>query len=174
MSVASRYFVASFACISMLCQSMPSLAGAIGGSGVTSYSNSESGWVQKLRKRHKIGIEYGWDNQVFQDLLKGFLAGRIISNVVEASAPNASVIKDAEALAEIVSGIQQEIERIKYADQNGIDFRFVNGAVRTALELGLKKAEQAKVVPPGTNLAVDVGKIVAAFAAAYAWGFMFG
>ncbi|MEO7222086.1 MAG: hypothetical protein ABIY37_06395, partial [Devosia sp.] len=70
--------------------------------------------------------------------------------------------------------IRAEIKRIKYAGESGIDFTFVHKVIRTALELGVKAAENAKVVPPGTSWAVKSAKVATAFATAYIYGFTVG
>jgi hypothetical protein len=174
MTPVTRFLVAACAIVYALGCSSPGWAGATGGSGTVNYSNSETGLLEKFLKRNKIGVEYGLENQEFQNQLKDLLAKGLTTATINASGLSGDDLEDAQAIKDIIFGIRTEIKRIKYADQNGIDFTFAHKSFRTILEIGLKYAEKSGAITPGTHLSVKVGKVAAAFIAAYSWGFMFG
>jgi hypothetical protein len=127
---------------------------------VTWTSNPEAkfftSFLDDVNRRADRGMEYALDNAELKNQLV---------NVAIKLTLGAANKKDAGAVA---VSLRNQISRINLANKKGVDLQFVHKAVAEIVEIALVKAR------PELNAPLTAAKVVSAFAAAYAYGFMFG
>jgi len=109
-----------------------------------------------LSERFEIGLEYGFENEEFQNILEN--AGLKITLTASGAPPNATAV---------VIAIKNQIDLADYADEKGFDFGYFSKAIFGFIEGALGATT-------GLGDFITVLKLTTTFLTAFTYGFMFG
>ncbi len=110
-----------------------------------------------LKKRHKKGMEYAFNNATLQGLVEDVA---IKTSLAAGGVPPRAT--------DITLAIKTEMERIEYAKHNGLDLEFWTNSTANVVETVLVGFYGEALDAPLT-----AAKITAAFMTAYTYGFFF-
>ena len=119
-----------------------------------SHRDEPSGW---LARRHRKGLEYAVENETVRELIEDVLLKQAMIN---SGAPRNA--------ADIAMAIKAQVDRIDYAQENGLDTRFWRESAAEITETILVQTI------PGMDHKLTASKIATAFGTAYIYGFAVG
>ncbi|MCJ8325153.1 MAG: hypothetical protein HRU29_11945 [Rhizobiales bacterium] len=129
-----------------------SVSFAGGGQGVVATFNAPVSEPGFFAKRHALGLEYALDrNSEFTRLLENE-AIKAVLTINGVPSPVSSV----------VLAFKRQIERINYANQNGIDLKFVHSTI----------TEAATIFLVSQGIDISPVKLATAFMVGYGYGFL--